>query len=46
MSIKNVHFNKYFLEKDPIPMDCMKERLVEANMEEYIRHCRKDNRLH
>ena len=39
-----LYFNKYFLERDPIPMDCMEERLVEANMEEYMRHCREDNR--
>ena len=32
-------FNKYFLEWDPTPMDCMEERLVEANMEEYRRDC-------
>ena len=32
-------FNKYFLEWDPIPMDCMEERLVEANMDEYRRDC-------
>ena len=32
-------FNKYFLEWDPTPMDCMEERLVQANMEEYRRDC-------
>ena len=32
-------FNKYFLEWDPTPMDCMEERLVQANMDEYRRDC-------
>ena len=32
-------FNKYFLEWDPTPMDCMEERLVQANMDEYKRDC-------
>ena len=32
-------FNKYFLEWDPIPMDCMEERLVRTNIEEYKRDC-------
>lgn len=32
-------FNKYFLEWDPTPMDCMEERLVRANMEEYWQDC-------
>ena len=32
-------FNKYFLEVDPTPMDCMEERLVRTNMEEYSRDC-------
>jgi hypothetical protein len=32
-------FNKYFLEWDPVPMDCMEERLVETNMKEYKRDC-------
>jgi hypothetical protein len=32
-------FNKYFLEWDPVPMDCMEERLVETNMKEYKIDC-------
>ena len=32
-------FNKYYLEWDPTPMDCMEERLVETNIEEYRRDC-------
>ena len=32
-------FNKYFLEWDPTAMDCMEERLVQANMDEYRRDC-------
>ena len=32
-------FNKYFLEWDPTPMDCMEERLVRTNMDEYRRDC-------
>ena len=32
-------FNKYFLEWDPTPMDCMEERLVTTNVEEYQRDC-------
>jgi hypothetical protein len=32
-------FNKYYLELDPIPMDCMEEALLEANMNEYIKDC-------
>ena len=32
-------FNKYYLEWDPTPMDCMEERLVETNIEEYKRDC-------
>ena len=32
-------FNKYFLELDPTPMDCMEEQLVRTNMEEYLRDC-------
>ena len=32
-------FNKYFLEWDPTPMECMEERLVRTNMEEYRRDC-------
>ena len=38
-SKRNFFFNKYFLEWDPVPMDCMEERLVETNMEEYKRDC-------
>ena len=32
-------FNKYFLEWDPTPMDCMEERLVKTNMKEYWHDC-------
>ena len=32
-------FNKYFLEWDPTPMDCMEERLVIRNMYEYKYDC-------
>ena len=32
-------FNKYFLELDPIPMDCAEEQLVKTNMEEYWQDC-------
>lgn len=32
-------FNKYFLEWDPTPMDCMEERLVRTNREEYWQDC-------
>ena len=32
-------FNKYFLEWDPTPMDCMEERLVRINTEEYRQNC-------
>ena len=39
-------FNKYFLEWDPTPMDCMEERLVKANMDEYRRDCLTGNHKH
>ena len=32
-------FNKYFLELDPTPMDCMEEQLVRTNMVEYWQDC-------
>ena len=32
-------FNKYFLEWDPTVVDCMEEKLVGANMEEYWKDC-------
>ena len=32
-------FNKYFLEWDPIPMDCMEEQLVTTNIDEYWHDC-------
>ena len=32
-------FNKYYLEWDPTPMDCMEERLVMANIEEFKKDC-------
>ena len=32
-------FNKYFLEWDPTPADCMEERLVQTNMAEYWHDC-------
>lgn len=32
-------FNKYFLEWDPTPMDCMEERLVRTNRDEYWKDC-------
>ena len=32
-------FNKYFLEWDPTPMDCMEERIVRTNIEEYWHDC-------
>ena len=35
-------FNKYFMEWDPTPMDCMEEHLVRTNMEEYSRDCAPD----
>ena len=35
----NFFFNKYFLEWDPTPMDCMEEKLVSTNIEEYRRDC-------
>ena len=37
--IPDLFFNKYFLELDPTPMDCMEEQLVRTNMEEYLRDC-------
>ena len=33
----SLFFNKYFLELDPTPMDCMEEYLVTTNIEEYHR---------
>ena len=32
-------FNKYFLEWDPTAMDCMEERLVTTNVDEYWHDC-------
>ena len=32
-------FNKYFLEWDPTAMDCMEERLVPTNIDEYWHDC-------
>ena len=32
-------FNKYFLEWDPMPMECMEERIVRTNMKEYWHDC-------
>ena len=32
-------FNKYYLDLDPTPMDCMEERLVKVNMDEYRKDC-------
>ena len=51
MEMQNIHkaavnaeevfffFNKYYLELDPTPMDCMEEALLVANMNEYIKDC-------
>ena len=36
-------FNKYFLEWDPTVMDCMEEKMVEVNMEEYWKDCIEEN---
>ena len=32
-------FNKYFLERDHVVMDCMEERLAEQNIKEYEQDC-------
>ena len=39
-------FNKYFLDWDPTPMDCMEERLVSTNIAEYRRDCMMATRNH
>jgi hypothetical protein len=51
MEMQNIHnaavnsekvfffFNKYYLELDPTPMDCMEEALLVANMNEYMKDC-------
>ena len=33
-------FNKYFMEKDHVVMDCMEERLLQQNLLEYRQDCR------
>ena len=38
-------FNKYFLEWDPTAMDCMEERLVSTNIDEYWHDCVTSHRV-